>query len=390
MYINKVTLTNYRCLESCDLKLSKGFNLLVGNNGSGKSSVLEGISVGLASFFEKIDTLPSKGIMAKDVRSHLNQTGDATWEEVFSCPSSITTAFQLDNNSYTVTRERKDQTSSARTTCQPKELGKIAQELFNCSDSLLPLLSYQCASRVWQQKRGDADSQMKALTKPLTRKRGYANCLDSAMDIKGIMHWILNMDYIAYQEKKEIKEYQSFKNLVSLFMQEMEGLEIPPEIHYSASLKEVIYKSGEVSTKLSDQSAGYQSILWMVMDLAFRTVTLNPQINLDLSPIKGVVLIDEIDMHLHPKWQWKIVDALTKTFPEVQFIAATHSPSIISSCKEGNIILVSPSHEIKYLSSYYGNTVNDVLDSCLGSMEQPQRVTKLSADFDVALDALDE
>ena len=54
----------------------------------------------------------------------------------------------------------------------------------------------------------------------------------------------------------------------------------------------------------------------------------------------GIVLIDEIDMHLHPKWQWKVVDALKNTFPLVQFIATTHSPIIVASCKEENLIML--------------------------------------------------
>lgn len=74
---------------------------------------------------------------------------------------------------------------------------------------------------------------------------------------------------------------------------------------------------------------------------------------MDIREIEGVVLIDEIDSNLHPKWQWKMVDALTGTFPNVQFIAATHSPIIVSSCKNANIININEKQEVRYIEDSY-------------------------------------
>ena len=71
---------------------------------------------------------------------------------------------------------------------------------------------------------------------------------------------------------------------------------------------------------------------WMIMDMAFRLAQENPSID-DYRKVPGIVMIDEIDMHLHPAWQWRILEALHKAFPKIQFIVATHSPIIISSAK---------------------------------------------------------
>lgn len=76
--------------------------------------------------------------------------------------------------------------------------------------------------------------------------------------------------------------------------------------------------------------------------------------------LKGL-LIDEIDTNLHPKWQWRIVEALVETFPNIQFIAATHSPIIVSSCKNANIICVNGNNNVKYLSDAYAYTVDEIL-----------------------------
>ena len=66
-------------------------------------------------------------------------------------------------------------------------------------------------------------------------------------------------------------------------------------------------------------------------------------------------------MHLHPKWQWNIIEALQTTFANVQFIIATHSPIVISSAKEANLILLDDEQSVTYLPECYGYTVEDVL-----------------------------
>ncbi|WP_426992835.1 AAA family ATPase [Methylomonas sp. CM2] len=79
-------------------------------------------------------------------------------------------------------------------------------------------------------------------------------------------------------------------------------------------------------------SDGYRNMIGMVADIAYRMATLNPQLEADaIKQTEGIVLIDEIDLHLHPKWQREVVGRLLDTFPKVQFVASSHSPFIIQS-----------------------------------------------------------
>ena len=94
------------------------------------------------------------------------------------------------------------------------------------------------------------------------------------------------------------------------------------------------------------------------MNMAFRLALLNPGKE-DLGAIGGVVLIDEIDMHLHPKWQWKVIGALRDTFPKIQFIMATHSPIIISSSRNVNLIQIDEKQKVHYLPEAYAYSVED-------------------------------
>ena len=79
-------------------------------------------------------------------------------------------------------------------------------------------------------------------------------------------------------------------------------------------------------------SDGYRNVVGMAADIAYRMATLNPDLlERVIGETPGIVMIDEIDLHLHPKWQRQVVGHLLRTFPQVQFVATTHSPFIIQS-----------------------------------------------------------
>lgn len=91
----------------------------------------------------------------------------------------------------------------------------------------------------------------------------------------------------------------------------------------------------------ADMSDGYRNVLAISADLAIKISMLNPHLSessLDQTP--GVVLIDELDLHLHPKWQRRVADDLRRTFPKVQFICTSHSPFIVQSLRSGEELVV--------------------------------------------------
>ena len=129
-------------------------------------------------------------------------------------------------------------------------------------------------------------------------------------------------------------------------------------------------------------SAGYQSLLWMLMEISFRIALLNPEMS-DYSQAEGIVLIDEIDMHLHPRWQWKILDALHSSFPKVQFIAATHSPIIISSFRDAKLLSIGQ-NGVEELSGAYAYSIDDVVAYKQGSSGIPQELWQRKKEFEDA------
>ena len=120
------------------------------------------------------------------------------------------------------------------------------------------------------------------------------------------------------------------------------------------------------------QQCNLDSLQNETSDIAHRMAVLNPQLGDAILETPGIIVIDEVELHLHPGWQKRILKDLTSVFPNIQFIVATHSPIIISSCKNENLILIKGNQEIKYLPNAYGYSVEDVLELRQESTAKPK------------------
>jgi hypothetical protein len=128
----------------------------------------------------------------------------------------------------------------------------------------------------------------------------------------------------------------------------------------------LVDKAG-VPLGLSQLSDGERSFLALVCDLGRRLALANPTLE---DPLRGggVVLIDELELHLHPRWQREVGDKLRATFPNVQFIAATHSPFVIQSLRPGELINLDPEE----FAEYSNKSIEDIAENVMG-VELPQR-----------------
>lgn len=148
-------------------------------------------------------------------------------------------------------------------------------------------------------------------------------------------------------------------------------------VQYDDQSDELVFVTKSESLPIRALSSGYQSLIWMVLDIAYRMALLNPDLKSHIADVPGIIMVDELDMHLHPKWQWNVIQALRNTFPNVQFIAATHSPIIISSCKDETLIRINKAHEIVYDKTPYGMDINETLSMYQDSRAMAQNVEKL-------------
>jgi len=137
----------------------------------------------------------------------------------------------------------------------------------------------------------------------------------------------------------------------------------------------LVEKNGE-TIRLNQLSDGEKTMIAMIGDIARRLSMANPQME---NPLEGdgVVLIDEIDLHLHPLWQRVIVSRLTEVFPNCQFIVSTHSPQVLSHVKAEHIFILKPSKDdvlIEKPTESYGKSTDRQLEDILGVEARPLEI----------------
>lgn len=385
MYLKKIHIKNYKAIKELDIELKPGVNLLIGDNGAGKTSVLEGIAVALGGMFVNVAGVSTKNIIKEDVRFIIKPLGDSSTSIEYCEPVSSGCELYISDSQEFVWNRIKEEVSATHTKIDNKDVCLWMKKMTNNSETNLPLISFQSAARAWRVRRGDFGTELKK--KLDDRRCGYIGCLDSSMDVKSVQQWCLKQEVMA-SNKGTVREYEMFKNIVATFMKEINELSDVPSIFYSPQFDELVYKDDKAEMPISKLSAGYQSLLWMIMDLAYRVCMLNPELD-NREQITGIVLIDEIDLHLHPKWQWNVIEALRKTFENVQFIIATHSPIVISASKEANLVLLDNEQEVNYLPDCYGYEVEDVLRFRQESISRPKNVKSLVDQIENAIDDTD-
>lgn len=379
MNLRQVTINNFKGIENETLNFSNTFNLIIGDNGIGKTSILEAISIGLGGFVAGIEGVNIVNFSKDDIRMKSEPMGDGSYNIQYMTPTMVMCEVECDDKPYQWTRS-KNSIKSSKTTITPREITHYATELLNDSNSILPIINYQSAGRMWTQKREKWENPFKG---HYSRSVGYMDCLASESNTKMFTNWCKRMEQISWQQNKRIGEYEAVKNAVAIFMSELMQQEGKATVYYDKRSEELMYKSSLEVIPLRLMSSGYRSLVGMVADIAYRMAILNPQLLYDVTEsTDGIILIDELDLHLHPKWQWKIVDALRKTFPKVQFIATTHSPIIIASAEDVNIIKLhdqSSSIDIinwhpKYEKSAKGWKIDDVLNDYMETYSRDKEI----------------
>jgi len=154
---------------------------------------------------------------------------------------------------------------------------------------------------------------------------------------------------------------EAFGRALSVFMDGFSD----PQVEESP-LRLRVTKAGE-PLYLDQLSDGERSLLAIVADLVRRLSLANPEL---ADPLQGagVVLIDEIELHLHPTWQRSVIEKLRTTFPNIQFIATTHSPFVIQSLRVGVLINLDPEE----FGEYADKSIEDIAENVMG-VELPQK-----------------
>ncbi|MEH2071941.1 MAG: AAA family ATPase [Nostoc sp.] len=195
------------------------------------------------------------------------------------------------------------------------------------------------------------------------------------IDFKTFFEWFRNREDLENERRRDNPDYrdkqlEAVRQSISSLIPEFSNLRVQ-----RSPLRMTVRKQGEelIINQLSD---GEKCLLAMVGDLARRLAIANPGLTEPLEG-EGVVLIDEIELHLHPKWQREIIPALTRTFPNCQFIVTTHSPQVISQVKPEGIYILEKTDEgviAKKPESSFGRDSNRILEDLMGVPERPREI----------------
>ena len=302
--------------------------------------VLEALSVGLGGFLAGLDGVKSRNISIEEVRRISKIEGDATLTSERQFPVEITCSANIEGE--TIEWKRALNSTSGKTTHQhAKSIIQYASNLQGKvrrgeDNIILPVIAYMSAGRTWSQKKAKWEDPFQK--EDISRFLGYTDCLEAESNIKLFVRWLQRMQMIQLQKGKEIGELNAVLQAIQFFLKQLLETEKEIRMFFDFTEEEVMIEIGDKNLPLRLMSTGYQSVIGMVTDLAYRIAVLNPQLRVEAAlKTPGVVLIDEIDLHIHPKWQWRIVDVLKNTFPEVHFIATTHSPIVIASCSANEL-----------------------------------------------------
>lgn len=369
MRIKNLTVKNFKGIEELNVSFNEGVNLIIGNNGAGKSSLLRALSVILCEPLRLIRNVGNLNYIDSDVRITTRSIGDASVNTTSNYPAEVKAQFDFSGEDYSCAIRRINEVSNEE--FGDTSLWETFKDSFN-SDNIAPLICYMCTGRTiitegW--------NNISIPTGETERAQGYFNSLARHFEFDMIQQWCLKMEFAEYQRKSEIREYTEFKSIIAAFMKKIDKMASDPKIYYSSNAGALVYSDGKDDRAFDLLSAGYKSVLCMIVELAYRAVILNPLTDDLNNKLTGVVIIDEIDDHLHPAWQWKILPALQKTFPKIQFIIATHSPIVLSSAKGSTLMLMKTPNEIETIQSVYGYSVDDVLSLPQGTAEAPEEVT---------------
>ena len=353
MRVRELWIENFRGVEALYVSFpEKGPTVIVGANGAGKSTILEALYICLSRFTSKLSNTSSTSgtIEAQDIRNGSQATS-----------LKVDVAFGRGGVSWIVSKTRKGFPTLRATNLSL--MSNLVEDWQNGNAAVdkvreLPFVYY------YKVNRSITDIPTR-LQKPKDTSRFSiysAGRSTGSLNFRDFLYWFKDKQHYELQQKVPNIELGLVKDAIEKMVP---GYSNPEFIADGSNAFMLTSDAGE-KFNISQLSDGERTLITLVADIAKRgAMALEGSADISLESIFGVVIIDEIELHLHPSWQNTIIGRLQETFPNVQFICTTHSPAILTNVADDNSFLLQDGK--LFSPDTYGKTSNALLEEVFKS-----------------------
>ncbi|MEY2859793.1 MAG: hypothetical protein RL392_251 [Pseudomonadota bacterium] len=382
MRLKKITLKNFRCFEHLEINLHPRLTVFVGNNGAGKTALLDGIAAGLTPVLTYLSSanqrLTGRGIKDTDfrIKSREGRGRKELWDVSDYAQVMVDTYDGIQWDYWRPSgADGQRPTDKHGEKALKEHLNAIAASYKSETPALTPVMSYYGASR----GHIEVPERLRAAKQNYDHPAAaLVGALDSMSDFREMLAWFDLEESSMLRAKRDFDAEEEEEEEDSLALDSVRAAVVSllgdtyREPYFNREHKFVLKRTRDGAPMLVNQlSQGYQSMLALAMDFSRRLAIANSyleygdehacnaiahatdqlqSLGVDVKkPIPGalamsapaIMLVDEIDLHLHPSWQQRVLGDLLRTFPLTQFIVTTHSPQVLTSVDASCIRVMS-------------------------------------------------
>lgn len=357
MKLTKTVIRNVRALEHAELTFDPQVNLIVGVNGMGKSTILDALRIAASRVLPLItkSRAKAKSFEIDDIKIGLPFLDvDVTFEhneETFRYIRRQWREKVAKDDSENVRKQRQEILNAVRLRERARNLLRDLEDSLGVGDSDTFFPSEAALVKSAESSAlgpnvvffGTTRSYPSDALASKSKTAGgaaaaYAEGLDSRqLYLAQFAEWIRVQEALSKELPIAARHLEVLRSVVSSFLPSCDGLR--PDRR--SKKPRLLISKGGATLDIRQLSDGERGVLALVLDLARRLSQANPTLDDPIRDGAAIVLIDEIDLHLHPKWQRTIIEKLVKAFPSCQFIATTHSPQIVAAVEPEQVMLLT-------------------------------------------------